>query len=220
MLSRGSLFRVIHFGRTRNPARIKAIVGLRLLEVIRDYDLPAELLEQEDPTQTIPRRLGLNDVVERQIRAYEHDEKKRVHLTDRGAVALFNLVSRRPDSDQVFFQTGLDLAEVPQLFRYGKVFPKSVQYLLARVYLGQRLKKLFGRQVIVLGEGFFSPESKDLFFREVDREGNICCFISGMCQGVLEQIGQAAVEVEHSLCQAHGDDRCMWNGKILSVTES
>lgn len=195
-------------------------MGLRLLEVVRDHDLPAELLEQEDPTQTIPRRLGLNDAVERQIRAYEHDAKKGVRLTDKGAGALFNLVNRRPDSGEVFFRTGFELAEVPQLFRCGLVFPESVQYMLARMYLGQRLKKLFGRQVIVLGEGPFSPESKDLFFREADPEGNICCFISGMCQGVLEQIGHGVVEVEHSLCQAHGDDRCMWNGKILSVTES
>ena len=50
-------------------------MGLRLLEVVREHDLPAELLAQEDPAQTIPRRLGLSDAVERQIRSYEHDAR-------------------------------------------------------------------------------------------------------------------------------------------------
>ena len=31
-------------------------------------DLPPEVLEEEDTTRTIPRRFGLSDVVERQIR--------------------------------------------------------------------------------------------------------------------------------------------------------
>ena len=39
----------------KNHRRVKAIVGLRLLEVVRDRDLPTELLEQEDPVRTIPR---------------------------------------------------------------------------------------------------------------------------------------------------------------------
>ena len=195
-------------------------MGLRLLEVVREHDLPAELLAQEDPAQTIPRRLGLSDAVERQIRSYEHDAREGVCLTDAGTRALFHLVKRRPDSDQVFFQTGVELVEVPQLCRYGKVFPETLQYMLARMYLSWRLKRLFGRQMIVLAEGPFSPESKDSFFRETDPEGNVCHFIAGMCQGVLEQIGHGAAEVEHSLCQAQGDERCVWKGRILSVAKA
>ena len=51
------------------------------LEVMRDMDLPVEVLEDEDPTRTMPRRFGLSDVVERQIRTYRDDVKKRVKLT-------------------------------------------------------------------------------------------------------------------------------------------
>ena len=61
---------LIHDTNPKNHRRVKAIVGLRLLEVVRDRDLPTELLEEEDPARTIPRRLGLSDVVDRQIRAY------------------------------------------------------------------------------------------------------------------------------------------------------
>jgi hypothetical protein len=41
-----------------------AVVALTLLEVIRAQDLPTEVLEQEDTSVTLPRRLGLSDVVE------------------------------------------------------------------------------------------------------------------------------------------------------------
>ena len=90
----------------KNHRRVKAIVGLRLLEVVRDRDLPTELLEQEDPARTIPRRLGLSDVVDRQIRAYGDDVRKGVYLTDQGITDLFTLVNRRSDSDEVFLNTG------------------------------------------------------------------------------------------------------------------
>ena len=52
----------------RGHRRVKAVVALRLLEVMRDMDLPIELLGDENPKLTIPRRFGLSDVVERQIR--------------------------------------------------------------------------------------------------------------------------------------------------------
>src|SRR3990172_5430231 len=39
--------------------RVRPVVALRLLEVMRDQDVPPEGLEEEDPTVTLPRRLGL-----------------------------------------------------------------------------------------------------------------------------------------------------------------
>ena len=47
-------------------------MALRLLEAIKAQDSPPEVFEDEDPTVTMPRRLGLSNVVERQIRTYRH----------------------------------------------------------------------------------------------------------------------------------------------------
>ena len=63
--------------------RVQAIVALRLLEVMRDQDLPVEVLEEEDPAVTMPRRLGLSEVVERQIRSYREDVRRRFRLSGR-----------------------------------------------------------------------------------------------------------------------------------------
>ena len=194
-------------------------MGLRLLEVVRDRDLPTELLEEEDPAQTIPRRLGLSDVVDRQIRAYGDDVRKGVHLMDQGITDLFTLVNRRSDSDEVFFNTGRELVEVHFPFRWGRVFPESIQYMFARTYLSWHLKHLFGRRILSFAEGPLNVEVQGLFFEGGDPEGSTCYLISGICQRILEQIGHRSAEVSHTLCQARGDDRCRWDGSIIPLTE-
>ena len=203
----------------KSPRRVKAIVGLRLLEVVRDRDLPDELLAQEDPARTIPRRLGLSDVVDRQIRAYRDDVRKGVHLTDQGITDLFTLVNRRSDSDEVCLTTGRDLVEVQFPFRWGQIFPESIQYMLARAYLRRHLKHLFGRRILSFTEGPLNVEVQGLFFRGGDPQGSACYLISGICQRILEQIGHTSAEVSHTLCQARGDDRCRWDGSIVPLTE-
>jgi len=203
----------------KNHRRVKAIVGLRLLEVVRDRDLPTELLEEEDPARTIPRRLGLSDVVDRQIRTYGDDVQKGVHLMDQGITDLFTLVNRRSDSDEVFFNTGRELVEVHFPFRWGRVFPESIQYMFARTYLSWHLKHLFGRHILTFAEGPLNVEVQGLFFEGGDPEGSTCYLISGICQRILEQIGHRSAEVGHTLCQARGDDRCRWDGSIIPLTE-
>ncbi len=203
----------------KNHRRVKAIVGLRLLEVVRDRDLPTELLEEEDPARTIPRRLGLSDVVDRQIRTYGDDVQKGVHLTDQGITDLFTLVNRRSDSDEVFLNTGRELVEVHFPFRWGRVFPESIQYMFARTYLSWHLKHLFGRHILTFAEGPLNVEVQGLFFEGGDPEGSTCYLISGICQRILEQIGHRSAKVGHTLCQARGDDRCRWDGSIIPLTE-
>ena len=203
----------------KNHRRVKALVGLRLLEVVRDRDLPTELLEEEDPARTIPRRLGLSDVVDRQIRTYGDDVQKGVRLTDQGITDLFTLVNRRSDSDEVFLNTGRELVEVHFPFRWGRVFPESIQYMFARTYLSWHLKHLFGRHVLTFAEGPLNVEVQGLFFEGGDPEGSTCYLISGICQRILEQIGHRSAEVGHTLCQARGDDRCRRDGRIIALTE-
>ena len=57
----------------KSVRRISAVVALTLLEVIKQQDIPSEVLESEDPTVTMPRRLGLSDVIEMQIRRYRDE---------------------------------------------------------------------------------------------------------------------------------------------------
>ena len=66
----------------KTSRRISALVALTLLEVIRQQDLPTEVLESEDTSHTMPRRLGLSDVIDKQIRRYRDEVRKRQRITD------------------------------------------------------------------------------------------------------------------------------------------
>ena len=197
------------------PRRVQAIVGLRLLEMIRDQDLPGEILDAEDPAQTMPRRLGLSDVVERRIRTYQRDVKKGVRLAEAEVMNLFRLVTRRPDGDEVFYGAGRLLASMERASRWTQIAPRRMQYAVARGRVRRRLKRLFGRRVGGFGRGPFTVEGRALVFFESDPGGEACEFLSGFCKEILEQTGGGVVQVQHTLCQARGDDQCRWEGAFI-----
>lgn len=197
--------------------RIQAVVALRLLEVMRDMDLPVELLEDEDPTRTIPRRFGLSDVVERQIRTHRDDVKRGVRLTDEDVKGLFRFVIRRPDGAQVFRRVGRLLAEHGKRGAWVRMLPAAVQYRAARGRARKTLKKLFGRQIGGFGRGPFVVEGRALFFIDADPGGDACELLSGFLEEVLAQTMGAPARVTHSLCQGRGDDLCRWEGELIEA---
>jgi hypothetical protein len=200
--------------------RVQAVVALRLLEVIRDQDLPGEILEDEDPSRTLPRRFGLSDVVERQIRTYKGDARRRVRLSDAEVGDLFRFVIRRPDGDRVFEQVGRLLATSDRPRRWSRILPRRAQFAMARSQIRRRLKKLFGRTIGGFGKGPFVMEGRALFFIASDPGGDACHLLSGFCSEVIEQTLGGTVRVVHALCQARGDDVCRWEAEVVEPPAS
>lgn len=194
--------------------RVKALVALRLLEVMRDQDIPPELLEEEDTAVTLPRRLGLSDVVGRQIRSFREDVRKGVRLTDSDIQDLFRLVIRRPDAEELFFRVGQILAGEPA-GSWRRVLPQRVALALARSRVRRRLKTLFGRRVGGFGRGPFSIEGRALLFIQADPGGEACGLVGGLCQRAIEQTTGRSARVTHTLCQSRGDALCRWEGVLL-----
>lgn len=85
-------------------------VGVVLLEALRSTDTPPETLEAEDFSQSLPRRLGLSGVIERQIEQYSRLQDEGDGLSPSAAEDLFRLISRREDAEAVFRRAGRDLA--------------------------------------------------------------------------------------------------------------
>lgn len=184
---------------------------------MRDMDLPVEVLEDEDPTRTIPRRFGLSDVVERQIRTHKDDVRRGVRLTDEDVRGLFRFVIRRPDSAQVFRRVGLLLAEQASGGRFVRFLPAALQYSTARRRARRTLKKLFGRPVGGFGRGPFVIEGRSLLFVDADPGGDACQLLSGFAEEVLGRTMGAPARVEHSMCQSRGDDLCRWEGDLTDA---
>jgi hypothetical protein len=181
---------------------------------MRDQDAPSEVLEEEDTTVTLPRRLGLSDVVGRQIRAFREDVRRGVRLTDEEIQDLFRLVIRRPDSDDIFFKVGQALAGAGRP-GWRRFLPRGMALALTRSRVRRRLRALFGRRVGGMGRGSFSLEGRALLFIEADPGGDACALVTGLCQTTIEQTTGHGARVGHTLCQSRGDALCRWEGDLL-----
>jgi hypothetical protein len=199
---------------------VRAVVALRLLEVMRDQDLPGEILQDEDPTVTMPRRLGLSDVVERQIRMYRTDVRRRTRLTDEEVRDLFRLVIRRPDAEEIFFRVGKLLAGGEGSRGWTRVTPRRLALAVARSRIRRRLKVLFGRRMGGFVRGRFAVEGRSLLFIEADPGGDACSFLSGLCEAILERTTGRAAQVSHTLCQSRGDALCRWEASLAGASAS
>jgi hypothetical protein len=192
-------------------SRVAAVVGLSLLEVIRALDLPTEVLAAEDPTQTMPRRLGLSDVVDQQIRLFREQVRRKERISDQRTQDLFQLVLRRPDSEEAFFQVG-DLRAGNDRPPTGlkRLYPEKGLYSLSRRQVRKRFKTLFGRHIGGFAHGPFTLEAKGHFLLDLDPGGDACALISGLSQAILSRNLRRRLEVSHISCETLKQDLCRW----------
>lgn len=196
---------------TSSRPRVAPVVGLIILESLRDQDLPSEFLEDDSPAGTMPRRLGLSDVVLRQIAFYQKAVKQRARMTDEQVADLIRLVVRRPDAAQVFLHAGLRLSSrVGQGLIPGALAPRNLSFHLARRAAASELKRIFGREMGGFAQAPFALEGRGLLFSETDRTGQACHLLTGFCQGVVSRRMGADHQIVHSQCQAIGDPLCRW----------
>lgn len=185
-------------------------VALTLLEVIQDQDRPEEILQDEDLSITMPRRLGLSDVILTQVMRYREEARKGHRITEEETGDLLRLVARRPDAAQVFAEAGRRLSESGGRPPRKAKLKGRMGRALARRRVKKRLKSLFGKRVGAFGQGVFSLEGTGLLFVRHVPAGDACHLVSGLCQGILSGPDVASVRVRHSSCQARGDESCQW----------
>lgn len=187
-------------------------MGLTLLEVIRRQDLPDEILEAEDPSITMPRRLGLSEVIDRQIRMYREEVKRGGRMTDDEVGDLIRLVIRRPDSEEVLFRVGRILAgeEKARSGRVKRLLPPPVSFALARRAVSRRLRKLFGRRLASFSASPFTLEADGHVLIRTDPGGDACQIVTGLSESLLQRHVDRACRVAHDQCLARKDAVCRW----------
>jgi hypothetical protein len=159
----------------------------------------------------MPRRLGLSDVVDRQIRQYRDQVKKRAKITDQQAQDLFHLVLRRPDSEEAFMHAGEILGEEVKPTRgIGRLLPEKARFARARRRTRQRIQSLFGRGLGGFAHGLFTLEARGHFLLGFDPGGDACALVTGMAQAILRGTVGRTVAVHHVSCEARKQDLCRW----------
>ena len=189
--------------------QVQAQVALVLLETLKSQDRPGEILDDEDVTLTIPRRLGLSGVVDAQIRRYREEVRRRGRISEQEVVDLLRLVTRRPDSEDVFVRIGRSLTAASEAPRWRRLLPMRIAYSTARRRVLRRLRALFGGPILEVVEAPFVLEAVHDVFIKGDPGGEACGVITGISQAILEAAGVDA-RVEHLECRSRGHDRCRW----------
>ncbi|MBT8477494.1 MAG: hypothetical protein KJO06_01160 [Gemmatimonadetes bacterium] len=190
-------------------------VALVLLESLRDVDTPPEVLEDEAFHISLPRRLGLSEVIDGQMRRYVDMRKRRRQLEASEFLDLLRLIARRPDARMVFEAAGDRLGS-----EYISRTPRTTG--LARRLAPARLRqRSLLRHLRRVAESL-SPGSAIRSDRVdpsisvaqclpavADDSGSACGMITAAFTACAHGLGEST-PVRHPHCESRGDDRCLW----------
>ncbi|MEX2529426.1 MAG: hypothetical protein WD960_01520 [Gemmatimonadota bacterium] len=195
---------------TDSRRRIHSQVALSLLEALRDQDLPEEILDDENVSITMPRRLGLSGVVDTQIRRYREEVRRRRRIPDAEVRDLIRLVVRRPDSEDVFLRVGEDLNRGEGGGGWAGVLPQGLQRRIALRRIRRKLRWLFGRRLVQATGIPFVLRATESLFIDGDPGGDACQIVTGIARAELQRMGGASGRLTHRACLGKGDDACVW----------
>ena len=190
-------------------------VALVLLESLRDVDTPAEVLEDEAFRISLPRRLGLSDVIDGQMRRYADMRKRRRQLEASEFLDLLRLIARRPDARMVFEAAGDRLGT-----EYASRTPRAAG-LARRLAPASLRRRSLLRHLRRVAESL-SPGSSIRADRSdpsisvahclpavADDSGSACGIITAAFTACAHGLGETA-PVRHPHCESRGDESCMW----------
>ena len=202
---------------TAHPgALIDAILPLSLLEAVKAHDRPSEVLEDEDLTTSLPRRLGLTGVVENQIYKYTTAARRGRPVPLDDALSLFRLVLRRPDAEAILTDTGQRLARhvhgrVPApLHAVLRFLPRAVLSAYARRAALRALRRFAApTDVEIAGKPFVvritaAPASR------LEPAGLACVLYSALIEEIFALFTGQPARVRHTRCCANDEKWCEW----------
>ena len=207
-------------GATENTPSVTPLFPLLLLETLRDMDRPEEVLEGEDLTASMPRRLGLSDVIYTQIHRFREEVRRKRLQTAATVEDLIRLVIKRHDADEIFQEAGRRVARRFWEERSGtarrlvRLLPPALALRSAR----KATRRLFGQ---MQGTAWLEVRGKPPTVRMVspmtyraDPGGAACAFYAGALAELLREYTGKEHDVAHVHCQARGGDACEWGGEV------
>lgn len=203
---------------TRGTDKVSPAIALALLTALRASDTPAEVIEDESFRISLPRRLGLNEVVDRQMRRYSEINDRRGTISADEFASLLGLIDRRPDAGAIFAAAGRELGEA----RFSP--PGAVDRTRDRLTpAGMKRRRLLRGMTEVARElqpgSSITPVSEagedGIDIREpplamATIEGAGCDLLTGALEVCVARLAGNAHGIDHPRCVARGDDLCRW----------
>lgn len=193
------------------------VIPLALLEAVREQDRPGEILEAEDLSASLPRRLGLSGVIHTQIRRYEAAVAARTNVPIADVSSLMQLVLRRPDGESIVREAGRRVMRQ----RFGDQAPLQARLLRrsSRLVFGpiRRAARRLLRGMV--GNGKPEIIGKPLVIRIVPAFTaqlglHACSLYTGAIEELVRVFAGRPHGVEHHRCVARGDGECVWRVEV------
>ncbi|HEX8693972.1 MAG TPA: 4-vinyl reductase [Longimicrobium sp.] len=209
-------------GANAGAPSVTPVFPLILLETMRDMDRPEEYLEGEDVALSMPRRLGLSDVIYTQIHRFR-EEVKRKRLQSAEVVAdLIRLVIRRPDCDEIFEEAGRRVARHAWMER-SPGFRRMVRFMppvLAQRSARKAARRLF-RQIAAEGALEITARPPGVRIRRsltarADAGGAACAFYAGALSELMTEYMGRKHAAQHPKCETRGAEACEWVALVVS----
>jgi predicted hydrocarbon binding protein len=194
----------------------RADLPLAILESVRHHDRPAEVLEDEDLSISLPRRLGLTGVVDSQIHRYRDAQRRRERVSAAQVADLLRLVLRRPDSEPILREAGYAIARdhigkrISRLAAIGRFLPNGLRMRIARRSLRRLLRRIGGGVPVRITRSPFRIEMDGPVTARVDRWAIACILYSAAIEHAVHHVTGKTWHVEHDSCEARGDSMCTW----------
>lgn len=201
--------------RTRYEGSISAAFPLALLESVRTHDHPGEVLEDENLSVSLPRRLGLTGVVETQIQRYETALRSRRPVRMDEVMGLIRLVLRRPDCEPILLETGRRAARWHFRSKSGlwtalmHRAPNRLGMRAARRHAVRELKWIYAGSTIEVLKPF-TVRVRDCSLAALEEAGHGCPLITGMLEETLLICTGRPKRVVHPRCIRKGGETCVW----------
>lgn len=202
---------------TRSPEKVHPGIALALLTSLRDQDTPDEAIEDEAFAHSLPRRLGLNDVINVQMHRYADLKEAGRSLALSEFLDLVRLISRRPDAVEIFRRAGAALAA--ERFADTGALRRAVRRLSTEKARRRRLRRSMTRAAKALtpGAGIVADRDPpgmviaDCALAPVGIEGNACEILTAVLDVCVAELWDAERSARHVECLGRGDARCAWH---------
>jgi predicted hydrocarbon binding protein len=197
-------------------ASVTPYFPLILLETMRDMDRPEEVLEGENLAVSLPRRLGLSDVVYTQIHRFGEESRKGRLQTPAVVEDLVRLVIRRPDAEEIFEEAGRRVArrfwtERSAAARLAvRVLPNALALRSAARAAERVFRRVSGGAELRVQRNPLSVRLERCLTARADPGGAACAFYGGVLAEVMEQYTGRQHGVDHARCEARADPACEW----------
>lgn len=196
--------------------KIAAMLPLAILESVRQHDRPRETLEDENLSESLPRRLGLTDVVESQIYRYERARQRGDGVPEDEVHDLFQLVLRRPDAEAILLEAGRLVARrhydaasaVTAATR--KMLPRRMASAAARRAASRLLRRVAGTGDRNVAGPPLTVRIDDAVTASADASGKACALVTGLLEELANLYTGDRISVRHRACSARGDAACEW----------